>query len=295
MPSIPLTTGPYTILPLCVPATAAYPHETSHYLYVRQHAPRIEDADTPRSLFVANLPIDATEGSLRKLFAAQLGGARVESVDFDGLRSKKSGSIPIYFEAGQKRKRNADDVPQELELPAVWDREILKSGSSAVVVFVDRASAESALKHCKKAAKTQKEVRWTPEDGLGEKRYLTHHTLRYPPKPILQSRVNNYMAAYHALETARSRTLSKQRNLPDEDGFVTVTRGGRVGPARLEETQAVAKKLKERQKNAVKDDFYRFQTREKRKEREAELRKGFEEDRRRVEEMRRRRGAVRPE
>lgn len=179
MPSIPLKTGPYTILPLRVPAVAAYPHETSHYLYVRQHAPRMEDADTPRSLFVANLPIDATEGSLRKLFGEQLGGAKVESVEFDGLRSKKGGSIPLLdnvvsgavvaLKPGRKRKRNAEDVPQELELPGVWDREVLKSGSSAVVIFVDRASAESALKHCKKAAKTQKEVQWISEAGLGEK------------------------------------------------------------------------------------------------------------------------------
>ena len=43
------------------------------------------------------------------------------------------------------------------------------------------------------------------------------------------------------------------------------------------------------------DGFYRFQHREKRKEEEGRLRKQFEKDRRRVQEMRERRGAVRPE
>jgi len=43
------------------------------------------------------------------------------------------------------------------------------------------------------------------------------------------------------------------------------------------------------------DDFYRFQNRERRKEAEGALKRKFEEDRRRVESMRERRGRVRPE
>jgi ribosomal RNA-processing protein 7 len=84
--------------------------------------------------------------------------------------------------------------------------------------------------------------------------------------------------------------------VPDEEGFITVTRGGRSGPARLEEAEKKKAELEERKKNnGVKDDFYRFQNREKRKEAEGLLKRRFEEDRRRVEEMRERRGRVRPE
>lgn len=50
-----------------------------------------------------------------------------------------------------------------------------------------------------------------------------------------------------------------------------------------------------RKKNGAKDDFYRFQTREKRKEAESELKRKFIKDRQRVEEMRARRGKIRPE
>jgi ribosomal RNA-processing protein 7 len=75
-----------------------------------------------------------------------------------------------------------------------------------------------------------------------------------------------------------------------------VTRGGRAGPARLEEAEAKAKELEQRKRNnGVKDDFYRFQNREKRKEAEGLLKRRFEEDRRRVQDMRMRRGAIRPE
>lgn len=85
--------------------------------------------------------------------------------------------------------------------------------------------------------------------------------------------------------------LARQR-APDEDGFITVVRGGRAGPARLEEAQEKAEKQKEKQRG--KEDFYRFQMREKRKERAGELLRGFEEDRRKVEEMKKRRNKFRP-
>lgn len=123
--------------------------------------------------------------------------------------------------------------------------------------------------------------------------YKQHHTLTYPSKPLLQSTINAYLSQFTAAETARSRLRLKARSVPDEDGFITVTRGGRAGPARLEDAEKKQKELEERRKkNGVKDDFYRFQTREKRKEREVELRKAFERDRERVEEMRKRRGKV---
>jgi ribosomal RNA-processing protein 7 len=94
----------------------------------------------------------------------------------------------------------------------------------------------------------------------------------------------------------RNKLRKTARSVPDEDGFITVTRGGRAGPARMEEAEAKKAELEERKKNnGVKDDFYRFQNREKRKEAEVNLRKRFEEDRRRVERMRERRGRVRPE
>jgi ribosomal RNA-processing protein 7 len=112
---------------------------------------------------------------------------------------------------------------------------------------------------------------------------------------LLQEKVNSYLSAFAALESARSKRLAKQRSVPDEDGFITVTRGGRTGPARLEEVQAAAERLEEREKRRTGGDFYRFQSRDERKKRENELKRKFEEDRKRVEEIRQRRGKIRPE
>lgn len=99
------------------------------------------------------------------------------------------------------------------------------------------------------------------------------------------------MTAYTAKEASQARLATKQRQEADADGFITVTRGGRINPARQEAAQEQADKLKEKQKGS--EDFYRFQSREKRKERAGELVRKFEEDKERVRKMRERRGRFR--
>lgn len=117
---------------------------------------------------------------------------------------------------------------------------------------------------------------------------MNHHKLSYPDKATLLESVNVYMTAFGNLEASRAHALARQRQEPDEEGFITVTKGGRNAPARQEEAQERAEKEKEKRKGL--DDFYRFQTREKRKERAGELMKKFEEDKQKVRQMKERRG-----
>jgi ribosomal RNA-processing protein 7 len=122
--------------------------------------------------------------------------------------------------------------------------------------------------------------------------------LRYPAPASLLATTTAYLTQHDRLSTSRNRLLAASRAVPDEDGFITVTRGGgRTAPAaRIEQAEAKKAELEERKKkNAIKDDFYRFQNRERRKEEEMKLKRDFERDRRRVVEMRERRGVVRPE
>ena len=298
----------FTVLPLQLPALPSFPKETTHYLYIRPNAPKVPTEDTPRELFLVNVPIDATETHIKSLFADQLGGSRAENVDFEEKRVGKGIKAPVVQpegKRGKKRKRGAEDGSDVagLEvglLPDVRDREVHHSGGTAIVRFVDQPSAEMALREARKAVKTGKQIIWgagveQKVPPLGSARYLAHHKLRYPDPAILQSSVDAFMTAFSAQEAERAKHLARQRSVPDEDGFVTVTRGGRTGPAREEETKAKGEELKKREKNRVKDDFYRFQVREKKKEQAKDLVKGYEEDRRKVEEMRKRRGRIRPE
>ncbi|KAF3057950.1 Ribosomal RNA-processing protein 7 [Daldinia childiae] len=95
-----------------------------------------------------------------------------------------------------------------------------------------------------------------------------------------------------------ARQLAKRlRNEPDEDGFVTVTRGGRVAPARRDEAEEAKQKMIEREQKKKDEmtNFYRFQMREKRKAEQTDMLQRFEEDKRKVQAMKEKRGRFRPE
>lgn len=312
---IPTQVQDFIALPLHLPAQPAYQKEATHYLYLRQNAPRIPTDETPREVFLVNVPVDATVKNLRQLFAEHLGGGRVEDVEFEDAQVGKGKGIkaPVVRsegKRGKKRKRGAvvageGEVGEEVGLlPETWDRDIHRSGGTAVVRFVDQTSAQLALREAKRAAKTGKRIPWTPapdDPPLGSARYRAHHTLRYPDPAVLQASTDAYMTAFAAREAETAGQLARQRMEPDEDGFVTVVRGGRNGPARprpdadVEASGEAVEKRRKKHKGNVEEGFYRFQVRERKKREHGELARKFEEDARRVDEMRKRRGRVRPE
>lgn len=293
----------FLALPLQMPASVSSSKESTHFLYLRANTPKVPSENTPREVFAVNVPADTTEKHLRSLFANQLGGARIESVAFEGARVGKGISAPVApVQPSKKRKRDDGEEATVEEvgiLPEVWDRDIHRSGSTAVLTFVDRASAALALKEVKRAIKHKATIKWVADKGtaapLGSARYLNHHAMRYPDHAVLQASVDAFMTAFTAKEEARQSALAKLRAEPDEDGFITVTRGGRTGAGREEDAKAKDEELKKREKSRTKEDFYRFQVREKKKEQAQDLVKGYQEDQRRVEEMKRRKGKFRPE
>ncbi len=96
------------------------------------------------------------------------------------------------------------------------------------------------------------------------------------------------MTAFAEREAAEANAQKRQRQEVDADGFTTVTRGGRTAPAKQEVAKEIAEKQKGRQKDL--QDFYRFQSRERRKEQAGELVRKFEQDKEKVMRMKERRG-----
>jgi ribosomal RNA-processing protein 7 len=142
--------GDYLTLPLKLPSLPAFPCPATHYLYVRKHTSKKPTPADSRTLFLVNIPIDATEAHFRAVFASLIGVGKVESVNFEGTRSASKPAVaPVVPEKSKKRKR-AGGISTSLEaaseLPAVWDRDVRKSGSTATLVFVDEPSAVAALK-----------------------------------------------------------------------------------------------------------------------------------------------------
>lgn len=319
----PTQISDYTILPLTIPATASYPHQTTHTLYLRPHAPKIPTADSSRSLFLVNVPIDSTHSHFRAIFTNLLGAGKFEDIVFENQRSSTSTSSTVAILEkntaqnkignGKKRKRGQDeDVKVEVGLPETWDREVRGSGSTAVVVLVDERCVELAIKSIlklhKKAAKSKSkgsENVWpvwgeglnTDVPNLGSARYATHHKLRFPDQKTLLANVDAFMSAFNAAEENANAERKRQRNVVDEDGFITVSRGGRVGPSRMEDAERKRAEQEEKEKKRVGEmgDFYRFQMREQRKKEAGELVREFEADKEKIRRLREGRGRFRPE
>ncbi|MCJ1266267.1 Ribosomal RNA-processing protein 7 [Lobaria immixta] len=297
---VPLQISGYYIFPLSLPPLSSFPTTATHYLYLANHKPKIPSPTSPRSLFLINVPFDATDTLIKHLLSTQLGlpNGRIENVQFEGQTSgvqdhtKATVTRTNISTSRKKRKRSVGEGEVEnmegANLPSTWDRELHGIGHTAIVMFVDRPSMEAVIKAVKKARKDGIQPVWGEGlegtlPALGFARYLNHHNLQYPDKKQLLESVNNYMTAFGAQEAQQARLRARQRQEADEDGFVMVTRGGRNGPAKSEVAQEQAEKQKKKRKGL--EDFYRFQTREKRKAKAGELVKKFAEDKEKVRRM----------
>lgn len=319
MAPIPKTIGDFSVLPLSIPPLPSYPHATTHHLYIRRHEPKNPTPDDARSLFVTNVPVDSTEPHFRAIVASLVGAGRFESIHFEADKKTSPASLEpaqaarLSAVASRKRKRGGGDDSDEDEddedieeqiarLPTQWTRQVHRSGSTAVILLADEKSAELVLKAVAKLHKTKKFPVWG--DGVTEKvpplgsHWLrAHNKLSYPPADLLQQSVDAFFSVYNRKEKDAAELAKRLRNEPDEDGFVTVTRGGRAAPARTEEAEEAKRKMLEREQKKKDEmgNFYRFQLRERKKAEQAELVKQFDEDRKKVQAMRQKRGKFRPE
>lgn len=300
MANRPLEIAGFSILPIILPSCAAFPQSVRSYLFVKKHEPKEADENAERSLFIANIPVTTNGQLVRHLFQTQLAAGVVENVTFLDPNGRDHPATPIQSrKQSRKRKRiTADDLELQLDtqyLPSTWDSQFLPVGSHCVALFVDRQSAELSFKSVKKASKAGKEIVWGEglEDTLplqGSSRYSYHNAHQFASRPEMVNLVENFMTSYNHMMELRSREQVRKRQIPDDEGFITVSKGFK-GAARKDHAEEMASKQKE--KNKPLENFYRFQMREKRKEQQAEMIKRFEEDKRRVEELKRRRGKIR--
>ncbi len=162
---IPSQIAGYNILSLSLPPLPSFHQQATHYLYIALHQPKIPSPTASRSLFVVNVPFDATEGHIKHLLSEQIGlpAGRIENVQFEGQR-RNSGSASEGASTkskpdkkGKKRKRGSEgenmNNMEGAALPSTWDRHLQTDGLTAVVLFVDRASMDAALKGVKTTRK----------------------------------------------------------------------------------------------------------------------------------------------
>ncbi|KAI0375964.1 hypothetical protein BV20DRAFT_1032331 [Pilatotrama ljubarskyi] len=325
--AFPNSVSGFTVLPI------AYSSSATHILYARAHsAPKKKDAKGKqkakvaalpegRTLFLVNVPPDATERELTLLFKScgtvekvvfstgGSGSSDSEELREDGDSDDESGEGEGAAGSGdeeedadsrpkKKRKVSQSDAPQVVPLPSPPMRTLRRTGHTAYVVFLDSSSLDRALKP------PPKPYTWPidKEAPHGLEHYTAlYHALR-PPLDVVRAHADSWMEAFEH-EQAKKRQESKYHKgeaIVDEDGFTLVTRGGAYGKTlgggvgvaskRFQEEQAGAtsgskRRRKDKKEKKEKDAFYAFQIHEKKRKELIDLKKKFEEDRAKIEKL----------
>ena len=289
----PLSVSGFAVLPVL------YNKSTTHCIYARIHeqvkAKTTDALPGGRTLFLVNVPPDATERQLSLFFGY---AGTVERVEFQGdftvdtleedvsMSSSEDSEVEQDMEVDhdvpqprKKRKTSKENhkkrPPEVVPLPTVPLRTLRRTGQSCHVVFLDSSSAESALA----SSHIQKPRPWPsdPEVPTGLSHYLAQYDAIRPPLDIIREHARTAMDLYdyQKEKDKRKSKYKKGEAIVDEDGFTLVTRGGAYGKT-LGGGVAVAdkkfvvevskgKRGKKKKEKREKESFYAFQVHERRR------------------------------
>ncbi|KAF8834785.1 hypothetical protein BDN67DRAFT_1006022 [Paxillus ammoniavirescens] len=299
-----LFTVGFTVIPV------AYAKST-HIIYARPHASKSKNPILPadRTLFLVNVPVDATDREV-SLFFKNCGTVERVVYDREGLDSEQlageisdsdgedeEGSMDVDAPEQPRKKRRVQKdkqtkpvPPTVVPLPTVPLRTLRKTGSSAHVVFLDASSLAKAL------VPPSKPRPWpSSEEPRGLAHYAALYDSRRPPLDVVKAHADTSMNLFE-FELAQAKQKSTYRKgeaIVDEDGFTLVTRGGAYGQT-LGGGVGVASKTfqmtgrtgsKKKKEPKEKETFYAFQKAEKQRKALLDLKKNFEADKARIEKL----------
>ncbi|KAL7420260.1 hypothetical protein Q5752_005229 [Cryptotrichosporon argae] len=189
-------------------------------------------------------------------------------------------------------------VPDVTPLPSLDPRETplgLSGQTTAHVVFLDAVSVSRCMTHAAPIALPD-----YPSEPVGLDYYAARHARATPDLRVVKDHADTAMDRYdhlHALLLASRARKAGAGALVDEDGFTVVVRGGRYGRtagrgdalgvavARRATAPVDAKKKGRGAGELV--DFYRFQQVDRKRKELADMRAKFEQDKQKVEELKR--------
>uniref|UniRef100_A0A8D2PJK0 Ribosomal RNA processing 7 homolog A n=1 Tax=Zosterops lateralis melanops TaxID=1220523 RepID=A0A8D2PJK0_ZOSLA len=188
-------------------------------------------------------------------------------------------SVDIYDKRGSGEKK-------ENLTSKFFDQNTVKGFQVAYVVFRKPAAVQAA-----KALSQEGPLLISTESHpvkTGISKWIASYEASIVNPQELKAEVDAYMQDYDKKMAEEEAKAAEEEGVPDEEGWVKVTRKGRK-PG-LPRTEAANLRLleKEKQKRARKEllNFYAWQHREAKREHIAQLRKKFEEDKQRIALMR---------
>ncbi|XP_021937758.1 ribosomal RNA-processing protein 7 homolog A isoform X2 [Zootermopsis nevadensis] len=186
-------------------------------------------------------------------------------------------NVPPYC---NKKPSAGTTPPEESQFFTKCPR--IKGFKVAYVVFEDNRGLQRALKL---GENMKPVILCTKETPIlcGLQKWCQEYNNRIPDISLLQKEIDTFMEKFDD-EAHRKALKEKEMMQEDEEGWITVTKRGRKpGFARKE---SVEKKImgKEKQRRSKKElrNFYRFQIRESKMKHLVNLRKKFEEDKKKL-------------
>ncbi|KAG2339076.1 hypothetical protein BDR05DRAFT_968536 [Suillus weaverae] len=296
----------FTVIPIAYPSS-------SHFIYARAHATSKSKTLKPsnvypegRTLFLVNVPPDATERELILLFK-HCGTVEHVLFDFnsvDALEEHASDSDEEMAEGAtsenpdtearprKKRKLQTSEPtpPEVIPLPSSSLRTLHKTGSCAHLIFLDSSSLAKAL-----SPPTSPKPWPSSEEPRGLSHYMTKYDNERPPLDTIRAHADSFMERFE-FDLSKSKQEAKYRKgeaIMDEDGFTLVTRGGAYGQTLGGGVGVASKKFmltgktgsRRKKEKKEKDVFYAFQKAEKQRKAMLDLKKNFEADKERVEKL----------
>ncbi|KAG7195495.1 Ribosomal RNA-processing protein 7 [Scheffersomyces spartinae] len=247
-----------------------------HYIFFRKHETR-EQKNTSRAIFFFNLPICTTGAVVKKYLQQVALGATMELF-----------TASILTECPEDVWLDMTRLTSDLELNGLKD----EGGGSklprncGIVTFIDKAAFQLAFTALKALSSLANVTEW-PLNDLGSKFFRSCLKKQILDPVELAQTIAQSVVDFDRAEAESIEQLQNQTQLVDEDGFTMVvgthrkTKAGILGKQKLAASVEV-EKAKDKLKKKEKDDFYRFQLRQKKKDEMNDLLMKFRQDQEKV-------------
>ncbi|KAI6646161.1 rRNA processing protein RRP7 [Oopsacas minuta] len=238
-----------------------------HSLYCKVHTDHSDKKELPdgKTLFVAGLPFYMKKESVTGIFNS-LGAISYLHI------SKSLGGLNLKVST-----KSSKDPYFSILLPNS-DGFIY-----AYVVFVNEISLECIEELSRNSIESP--ISCTIVKQIGINSWIEEYKDERPEIEQLQTQVKRFMTKYDARRQTEENTVKKRRNIPDEDGWITVTgKNNKKVPKHNLSKIRLRKVTKKKKKNELLH-FYKFQMREEKRDNILQLQKKFDEDKKKITAM----------
>lgn len=247
-----------------------------HVLFKKHESNKSDD----RSIFLCNLPIATDFKILKKIFEKHSIGATIEKFTNSYLTDSIEDIVIDLPSLTSDLKE--PEVNESFKLPK----------NCGVLTFIDKAAFQLAFTNLNKLSNKEEIIDWPiNNNSFGSSYFLNQYQSQILDIQDLSNDVNQSLIDFDQAEKESMESFQNQKQLVDEDGFTLVvgyqrkTKAGILGNQQQLKNKLNSEKVQKKEKTKEKEDFYRFQLRQRKKDEMNDLLRKFKADQEKVQQM----------